>query len=372
VSRGLPGLAAAAALALVVAACRGGPPAPYTVRRGPAATPPAAPAQVPELRALVLGDFGDETAQQAAVARGVAEAHARAPFDLAFSPGDNLYDCGPDPRRPGAEACRFAEDGASVAPGFAAPADPRFDRFDARFPALRRDGSPVPVFLALGNHDVAGSGGCAEGPLRPDAQARLKACLEVAHASPVWRMPARHYVVDRGPARFIVLDSNLLLGDYGGFTLEGEITFLRGAVEGCRERPCFVVAHHPTATAAQHRVEADAAYRARVRRLEDAAGGAVAAWLCGHDHDLQHLRAAGGYDVLVSGNASRGRPSERFEEVSTPGAQLLFASTAWGYLVVEVSARGWAARFNSIEGSPLHCCQAAFPGRCEPVACPAP
>ncbi|GEJ58018.1 metallophosphoesterase [Anaeromyxobacter diazotrophicus] len=365
---------ALAAAALALAACRAAPPAPFTVRHGAAARPPpaAAPAAPPALRALVLGDFGDETAQQAALARAVAAAHARAPFDLAFSPGDNLYDCGPDPRRPGAEACRFGDDGASVAAGFLPPADPRFARFDARFPALRREGAPVPVYLALGNHDVASGGDCGDGALPPGPQARLKACLEVAHASPVWRMPARHYVVDRGPARFIVLDSNLLLGDYGGFTLEAEAAFLRAAAAGCHERPCFVVAHHPTATAGQHRREADPAYRARAALLEQAAGGAVAAWLCGHDHDLQHLRAAAGYDVLVSGNASRGRPRERFEQVSVPGAQLLFASTAWGYLTLEVSPGAWSARFAAADGAPLHCCQASFPGRCEPVACPAP
>ena len=365
-------LLALALLAVALTASSARAPTSFTVRRGPAAAPPpGAAAPPPAVRALVLADFGDETAQQSALSRAVAEAHARAPFDVAFSPGDNVYDCGPDPRRPGADGCRFAEDGASIAPGFAPPVDRRFDRFDARFPALRKDGAPIPVFLALGNHDVESRGVCADGALAPDAQARLKACLEVAHASAVWRMPGRHYLVDRGPARFVVLDSNLLLGDYGGFTLEGELAFLRAAAEGCRERPCFVVAHHPAATAGQHRAEADAAYRARVRRLEEAAGGAIAAWLCGHDHDLQHLRAAAGYDVLVSGNASRGRPRERFEKVSAPGAQLLFASTAWGYLTIEVSARGWAARFASVEGAPLHCCQASFPGRCEPVTCPA-
>jgi hypothetical protein len=357
------------AAALALAFCLGERSLPYTVQTPAHAWAATAPLPPAELRALVLGDFGDETPQQEAVARAVRAAHARAPFDLAFSPGDNVYECGPDPRLAGADACHFAEDGNSVAPGFAPPTDPRFQRFDRHFPPLVHAGAPVPVFLSLGNHDVAAQGGCAEGPLAPDAQARLKACLELAHGSATWRMPARHYVVDRGPARFIVLDSNLLLGDYGGFTLSDEVQFVRGAAAGCQGRPCFVVAHHPAVTAGQHRDEAGPAYRARLAQLEAAAGGGIAAWLCGHDHDLQHLRAAAGYDVLVSGNGSRGRPQERFEQVSVPGARLLFASTSWGYLTVEISARAWSARFESAEGVPLHCCQAAFPGRCEPVAC---
>jgi hypothetical protein len=130
-----------------------------------------------------------------------------------------------------------------------------------------------------------------------------------------------------------------------------------------------VVAHHPAATAGSHRREDDAAWRGRLARLEEAAGGAPAAWIAGHDHDLQHLRAAAGYDVLVSGNGSRGRSRERFEAVAPPGAALLFASTAWGWLELEAWAGGWRARFVSWEGAPLHCCQASFPGRCEPVAC---
>jgi hypothetical protein len=184
-------------------------------------------------------------------------------------------------------------------------------------------------------------------------------------------MPGRHYAVDRGAARFIVVDSNLLLGDYGGFSIDGEVEFVRAASAGCAERPCFVVAHHPAATAGEHREDATPEYVARLRRLQEAAGGGIAAWFAGHDHDLQHLRAAAGYDVFVSGNGSRGR-AERFERLSAPAAQLFFASTAWGFATLEVSARAWLVRFESTSGEPLHCCHADFPETCRPVACPPP
>jgi hypothetical protein len=364
-----------AALLATAGCCSCGAPASFTARK---ALPPGAeqgpgPMAPPALRVLLLGDFGARTCQQEAVARAVAAAHAQAPFDLVFSAGDNLYECGPDPRRPGAEACRFGPDDATPSSAFVPPEDPRFDAlFESRLPALERGGAPVPVYLALGNHDVASWVGCREGSLAPDALSRLRACLETAHRGPRWRMPARHYVVDRGPARFIVLDSNLLLGPYGGFTLEGEERFLRGAAEGCERRACFVVAHHPTASAGKHRVEMTPEYRERVRRLQEAAGPHLAAWICGHDHDLQHLRAGAGYDVLVSGNGSRARPSERFAEASPAGAQLFFASTAWGFASLEVGERAWLARFESTEGEPLHCCRAEIPGPCQPVACPPP
>lgn len=342
--------------------------APYTVRKGlPAqAAQGPAPAPPPAVRALVFGDFGDDTCQQAAVARGMAGAHARAPFDLALSVGDNVYECGPDVALPGAAACAFEPDGNTLKPGFTPPADERFAKmFERPLSFLVRGTEPVPVWLTLGNHDVNVTEGCREGGLDARQIGRTRACLEVAHRAPHWRMPARHYVVDEGPARFIVIDSNLLVGDYGGFSFDAQVAFFAEAVEGCRDRPCFVVAHHPPASAGRHQfgllVE-------RLRRLQVVADGHLAGWFAGHDHDLQHLRAAGGYDVFVSGNGSRWR-DEKFLSAQPPAAQLFFASTAWGFATLEVSATHWSVRFESDEGEALHCCQAAFPGTCQPVAC---
>jgi tartrate-resistant acid phosphatase type 5 len=368
--------AAAAALALAPATgCCCSAPAPYTARRAlppgaEAGPPPLAP---PVLRVLLVGDMGEATCQQAEVARAIAAAHARAPFDLALHVGDNLYPCGPDASLPGAERCAFAPDGNAAAPGAAPPRDPGFDaKLERALAPLAAGASPVPLYLALGNHDVAAAGGCRALGLDAAALSRRRACLEVAHASALWHMPGRHYVVDRGPARFIVIDSNLLAGDYGGFRFDGEVELLRAAAAGCDARPCFVVAHHPAATAAEHRDDFNPEYVARLRRLQEAAGGHIAAWLAGHDHHLEHLRAPAGYDVLVSGNGSRERPGERFGHLSTPGAQLFFASTARGFATLEVARGGWLARFESTSGEPLHCCRAEFPGACQPVACPPP
>jgi hypothetical protein len=350
-------------------------PAPFTLRKalapGADAGPPPSPA--PELRVLVFGDFGDDTAQQRAVAAGLLRAARERPFDLAFSVGDNVYPCGPDVSLPGARDCRFAEDHNAVAGGFTPPRDERFERlFERPLEGLSSRGAPLTVHLALGNHDVGTGAFCEEGGLSGAELARLRACLEVAHRSPRWTMPGRHYVVDRGPARFVVLDSNLLVRDYGGFTLDGEVAFLAEAARTAGDRPLFVIAHHPTATAGDHAGEYTPARIARVRRLQEAAGGKIAAWFAGHDHDLQHLRAAAGYDVLVSGNGALGRPGERFGEVVPAGAQLFFASTEWGFAALEVSAAHWAVRFESDRGEPLHCCHAVIPGRCQPVACPPP
>jgi hypothetical protein len=351
-----------AALALG-AGCSGRPT--FTVRPGASASPPAAPPLSTSLRALHLADFGSATHQQAAIARGIGAAQRRAPFDLALFPGDNLYPCGPDASVRGADACRFAADGLTVAAGFTPPRDDTFRLHDAAAAGL----AGIPVYLALGNHDVAAVGRCRVPGARAAEIARRRACLEVAHASDVWSMPARHFVIDRGPARFIFFDSNLLVEDYGGFSFEDEVAFVARAAAGCGDRACFLVGHHPPATAGVHRDGLDPGFLGRVDRLVQAGDGQIRAWLAGHDHALEHVRTPAGLDVLVSGNGARGRPAQRFEHVSPRGAALLFASVRWGYGILEVGADGWRYRFEEDDGTPLHCCTALGAGRCEPVAC---
>jgi hypothetical protein len=356
---------AALLVALVGAAgCCGCASSPtLTVRNGAARDPAPAPALAPPtLRALHFGDFGDRSCQQEAVVGGIRAVHGRAPYDLGFSLGDLVYECGPDTTLPGAEGCAFARDGNALADGYTPPDDPSFSVHDRPLAFL----GETPVHPALGNHDVGHAGVCG----RAGEVERLKACLNVAHRGPQWRMPGRHYAVDAGPARFIVVDSNVVVADYGGFTLDAEVAFVAAAAEGCAGRPCFLVGHHPPVTAGAHRGELGGRYRERMARLLAAGGGRIRAYLAGHDHDLQHLRAPDGLDVFVSGASSRGRWRYGLEEASAPGAQLLFGSARWGFGSLEVSRDGWRYRFHDHLGGPVYCCTAVERGRCEPTACP--
>jgi len=348
-------------------------PAPFTIRHGPARSPPAAPQATADggLRVLHTGDFGERTPQQAAVASAAARIHARSPFALALFAGDLIYPCGPDPTRPGAEACAFAADGNTVATPPAGPPDPAFASLHEGPLAGLRVGTPARTVLALGNHDPYARSTCSAPGLTTDEVARRKICVEVAHASPLWSLPGRHYAVDEGPARFVVIDSNTVYADYAGFTFEAELAFLSGALEGCERRACFVLLHHPPVTAGEHVADFEKPERvARMARLEAAGGSRVRAWLAGHDHDLQHLRTSRGVDVLVSGNGATARPEERFER-TVNGGSLLFASTAWGLGLLTVREGGWDYRFEDQLGAPLHCCAASGAGPCEPVRCAA-
>ena len=332
---------------------------------GPAPTP--APVS---FRALHLADFGDDTRHQAAVSRALAAISGALAVDLVLHAGDNLYECGPDPVLPGAEKCAFGPDQNRVAAGYAPPDDPGFEKlFERALAGVLRDGKPVPVLLTLGNHDVAAMGTCASGG-EARLIARRRACLEVAHRSARWSMPGRHWVEDRGPVRFIGIDSNLLKRDYGDFSFDDEVAFVAEAARPCAERLCFVVAHHPSFSAGEHRADATPEYLDRVKRIE-AAAGPIAGWLSGHEHQLEHLRAPSGYDVLISGSGSRPRPDQRFTAVSAPGARLLFASTRPGFAILEVGeGRAWSYRFVDDSGRNIQCCTAAARGPCRPVICP--
>lgn len=332
---------------------------------------PAPGGGAPALRILVFGDFGRETLLQRLVARAILRANAASPFDLALQLGDNLYYCGPDPLRASAETCRFAEDGATVAPGAAPPDDPIFEENEAPLRELRgRDGAAVPMYLALGNHDIGWGGDrCLVRGLAEGEAVRRRACVEVARRTPGWTMPGRHYVVDRGPVRIVVVDTNVVVADYGGFTLEGEVEFVRRATADCGAgRLCFLAGHHTPAAVHGYRVGRGSPFPARMARLLAAAGGRARAFFAGHVHTLEHL-SLDGLDVFVSGSTAMGGFMPlRF--VTPARAAARFATTAWGYAVLEVDTLGgWRVQFQDCWGEPLYCCAAAGGGACRPVHC---
>ena len=341
-----------------------GTPAP-----GPRREPPR---REPEVRVLVFGDFGWDTHLQWLVARAMTADTRRRPFDLALQLGDNLYKCGPSAVRPGAETCRFEADGATVAPGAAAPDDPIFLVNERPLGGLAaRGGGTLPTFLALGNHDVASGGACAA-PGLPTAEAeRRKACLAVARRTATWNMPARRYVLDRGPLRFVVFDSNLVVGDYGGFTLDDEVDFVRRAAEGCGPgRACFLVGHHPPAAVHGYggrRLRGPTTAQRRMARVLEAAGGRARGFLAGHVHQLEHL-TLDGLEVFISGSTAMGG-FHRLGTVAPARAQVRFATDAWGYAVLEAGAGWYRMSFTDVTGAERYCCEAAADGPCLAAAC---
>ncbi|HSM92938.1 MAG TPA: metallophosphoesterase [Anaeromyxobacteraceae bacterium] len=364
--RAKPRAPAGALCAALIAGCA----ASHPIYREPAPLPPATAAGEPALRVLVLGDFGDRTHRQRHVAEALRRWSETSPFDLVLQPGDNLYDCGPDPGLAGADRCRFAEDGVTIAPGVAVSDDPLFRLNEAPLTGLRgRRGGQVPVYLALGNHDIGEVWFCFVPGMARDASEERRACLEVAHRSPTWRIPGRHYVLDEGSVRFIVVDSNVAATDYGGFTFAAEEAFVREASAPCDARPCFLVTHYPPALASEHPLPGPLGpWGPRMRQLVAAAGGRLAAVLAGHQHALEHL-TLDGVDVFIAGAGARGA-RKTFRAAWPAEARLHFASSAGGFGVLEARAGGWSYRAVDERGRTLHCCDADGRGPCRPVACP--
>jgi hypothetical protein len=334
---------------------------------------PAAPRREPSVRALLFGDFGHRTTPQRLSAEAMRRAHEANPFDLAFQLGDNLYFCGPEPARPGAETCRFAEDGITVAPGATQPDDPIFRVNEEPLEGLRLPGGePLPMFLALGNHDVGlGGGRCRRPGLSDEETMRRRACLSVARRTDAWTMPARRYVIDRGPLRVIVVDTNVVVKEYGGFTLEDELAFVREAVAPCGEgRLCVMAGHHPPAVVHGYGREPRApSHHFRMTKLLDAAGGRVRAFFAGHVHALEHL-TLGEMDVFISGSTAMGLGFRGFRTRWPAHAGVRFATARLGFAELEVHEdAAYRVRFVGTGGEPLHCCEAGREGLCRPVEC---
>jgi hypothetical protein len=104
-----------------------------------------------------------------------------------------------------------------------------------------------------------------------------------------------------------------------------------------------------------------------MERLVAAAGGRAKAFFAGHVHTLEHL-SLDGLDVFVSGSAAMGG-FMRFRWRVPERAQLRFATTAWGWAVLEADALGWSVSFHDWGGEPLHCCAAEGAGACRSVDC---
>jgi hypothetical protein len=167
--------------------------------------------------------------------------------------------------------------------------------------------------------------------------------------------------------RFVVVDTNVVVADYGGFTLEDELAFVRDATAPCGDGlQCFLVGHHPPASVHGYGRGRAPTYASRMARLV-AAGGRARAFFGGHVHSLEHL-SLGSLEVFVSGSTAMGGFG-RFRWRWPAASRLHFATSAWGYAVLEAGAEGYRVRFADTSGNALHCCAAERTGPCRPVEC---
>jgi hypothetical protein len=225
-----------------------------------------------DLHFLAIGDFGSQSKEQAAVARPMqkyaGENKLRTEGLLLL--GDNFY--------------------GKMEGGLKSP---RWDSgFDSMYPVAA---FPGPCWAILGNHDYHDNAG--------GERTQLAYAQETAGTR--WQMPAKWYRVDL-PAQepmltMIFLDSDLPAVS-GGKTSKGtprssltaeeeeqQLAWLKAELARPRGRFTLAIGHHPLYSNGQH---------GDTRRLIGTWGElfqehAVHAYLCGHDHDLQHLELDG-------------------------------------------------------------------------------
>lgn len=250
------------------------------------------PARATRLDFFVIGDYGNASAGQKQVARAMAQEFARlreAGRHVRFvvTVGDNIYADTlfgiPTPRRTG-----------------------RFDRdweekhFAPYEPVLRE----VPFYMTLGNHDGK------ESELGADLPVQLDNFFFPGNR------PARYYQFGVGGlVDFFALDTTRNTDE----PLEPQARWLASALEASRARWKIVIGHHPPYNAGpRHSGDRD-----RLRPFLDLfVKHRVAAYFCGHEHNLQlsrndtsmaptvmFLTGAGG--ELRTGNARREMARER-------------------------------------------------------------
>ena len=268
---------------------------------------------------LFVGDWGrNGSPVQRRVARGMERVAAQLPCSAVVTTGDNFY-----------------EDGV------ASVRDPHWrESFNDvyRAPSLQ-----VPWFACLGNHDYRGE---------PQAQ------VVFTDHDPRWYLPSRHYTVQlRDPGvcsvQLFVLDTTPLLTQYrcGPETLaslaaidpEAQLSWLRDALARSSATWKIVVAHHPMLSGSPVHGSAPELERSLGALLR---GAGVHAYVCGHEHDLQHLHD-GSMHHLVSGAGSHARMSGTLEETRFCRGDLGFLALSFDRVTLKV-------RFHDADGGLIY------------------
>lgn len=191
----------------------------------------------------------------------------------------------------------------------------------------------VPVYLALGNHDVAH---------RQRSRARERCILAYAATEPALELPDLNYVVDFGLARLVVHNTNVSPDRWSAPDLHPLTTPAGWTLMG---------GHHVVRT----RFDKEDEHAIRDWLVTHDLRPDV--WLNGHAHFLQ-FGVYDGIPAVTSGAGAkvRVRPSCPGEQCDGDDAPQFSAST-FGYAVLDVTPHRLQMTFKSAAGAPLFCWQ---------------
>ena len=284
------------------------------------------------LNLLAIGDFGTGSTDQKSVAQAMQTFVTKNQFtpDALLMIGDNFY--GP------------------VKEGFTADSKRWKSDIEDMYPA---PAFPGPLYPVLGNHDYH------------DNEGGEKAQLDYAKKpGGRWTLPSKWYRKDLGGTEplltMICLDSNLPAVSGTGkdkktgkprrsLTAEesaAQIDWLKAELATPRAAFTLVMGHHPLYSNGDHG-DTPALVTAWEPLFQQ---HQVHAYLCGHDHDLQHLELEGKFTshVLSGGGGAKTR---KLEQV---GRTMPYGKDVHGFTHIRVQSDALIFAHHAVDGSVLH------------------
>jgi tartrate-resistant acid phosphatase type 5 len=279
---------------------------------------------------LAIGDFGtssDDQRKVAAAMKAFCEGQSIKPEALLLL-GDNFYSAAKD--------------------GFSTESIRWRNTFEDVYPAAD---FPGPCWVVLGNHDYHDNPGGEK--------------VQLAYAKKPgtrWRLPAKWYRFDLGPAAVplatvIALDSNLpeVSGGRGktgkpreSLTEEEaaqQHEWFVGQLQSPRAPFTIVVAHHPLYSNGSHG-DTKALVEQWGPLLQE---HRVQAFLCGHDHDLQHLELEGLFTSFVVSGGGGARTRALGSKRKVP-----YADDVHGFTHLRVEREALVFSHHGADGKLLH------------------
>ncbi|MEZ4451567.1 MAG: metallophosphoesterase [Nannocystaceae bacterium] len=236
------------------------------------------------VRFVVLGDTGEGNEDQYSVAQAIVEICAQKGCDFAVLTGDNFYDSGVD----GTD-------------------DPQWqNKFEMPY-----EDFTFPIYAVLGNHDYGGNGiGVDFDTKKSDYQ------VQYTKVSQLWKMPAKYYSFDLGPAIFFGLDTNQVMTDPINGNSDPQKNWLVNAAAASNATWKIAFGHHPYISNGDHGnagsyenlegIPLPFVTGENVKDfMEEAVCGKIDVYVSGHDHNLQWLMPKCGTEFIVSGAGSK-------------------------------------------------------------------
>lgn len=271
---------------------------------------------------LALGDWGRQgTPRQQQVAHQMGRIADSLSADFVVSTGDNFYDDGVQGLADPHWRCSFQEVYTSSA-------------------------LQIPWYNVLGNHDYRGS---------------VEAQIKYTATDPRWQLPARFYSVVRSittkhQVRFVFLDTTPFAEEYRNPASDSylssaaqqdttaQLRWLESTLKQSNARWNIVVGHHPIFSSSPCHGDTEELIQTVLPILEKYR---VQVYLCGHDHNLQHLKPEGGIHHFVSGAASEVRETQ-------DRTFNCFTDACCGFLAASLTPDHLQVHFFNVHGEAIH------------------